>query len=204
MEIFKHPASIAAVLGLLILLIVLIRIKNVKLNTRIMSHIAVALALSTVLSLLKLYELPAGGSITLGSMIPLLLIAFFYGPEVGFLTGLLYGVISLVTNGYILHPIQVLFDYPLPFMALGVAGYFKDKKVLGTIVAIFARFIFHYISGIIFWGSSAPAGTSPYLYSLIYNGGFLTIDGIICVAIMAVLPIKQLYSIINRNTVSNH
>jgi thiamine transporter len=164
-----------------------------------LAHIGIALALSTVLSIFKLYEFPAGGSITLGSMVPILLVAFFYGPEVGFLTGLLYGIISLILGPYILHPIQVLFDYPLPFMALGIAGYFKDKKIAGTVIAILARFIFHYISGIVFWASNAPKGMSPYLYSLIYNGSFLGIDGIICVAIIAVLPIKQLYNTINKN-----
>lgn len=199
MEIFNHPASLAAILGVLILAIALIKFKKITFNTRIITHVGLALGLSTVLAIFKLYELPAGGSITLGSMVPIILIALFYGPEIGFLTGLLYGVISLILNPYILHPIQVLFDYPLPFMALGAAGYFKDKKITGTIIAIFLRFVFHYISGIIFWASSAPKGTSPYLYSLIYNGSFLGIDGIICVAIIAALPVKQLYKIVSKN-----
>lgn len=199
MEISKHPTSAFTIIGVLILIIVLLKIKKINFTTKMLTHIGIALALSTVLSIFKLYELPAGGSITLGSMVPILLIAFFYGPEVGFLTGLLYGIISLILGPYILHPIQVLFDYPLPFMALGIAGYFKDKKIAGTVIAIFARFIFHYISGIIFWASNAPKGMSPYLYSFIYNGSFLGIDGIICVAIIAVLPIKQLYNTINKN-----
>jgi thiamine transporter len=199
MELLNHPTSLAAIAGVLILIIVLLRFRKITFNTRIITHVGLALALSTVLAIFKLYELPAGGSITLGSMVPILLIAFFYGPEIGFLTGLLYGVISLILNPFVLSPVQVLFDYPLPFMALGVAGYFKDKKILGAIVAIFVRFIFHYIAGITFWASSAPKGTSPYLYSLIYNGSFLGIDGIICVAIIAVLPLRQLYKIMVKN-----
>lgn len=198
-EILKYPTSIAAIAGVLILVIILMRFKKIAFNTRVITHVGLALALSTVLAIFKLYELPAGGSVTLGSMVPIILIALFYGPELGFLTGLLYGVISLILSPFVLNPVQVLFDYPLPFMALGVAGYFRDKRVLGTIVAIFTRFIFHYIAGITFWASSAPKGTSPYLYSLIYNGSFLTIDGIICVIIIAVLPVSRLYKIVVQN-----
>ena len=51
-----------------------------------------------------------------------MLIAFAYGPEVGFLAGFAYGILNLLLNPYILHPVQVLFDYPLPFMALGLWG----------------------------------------------------------------------------------
>lgn len=199
MEILKHPTTAAALVGVLILIIALIRFKRISFNTKLIASIGVALALSIVLSFFKLYKLPFGGSVTLGSMVPIILVSLVYGPEVGFLTGLLYGIIDLILDPYILHPVQVLFDYPLPYMALGVAGYFKDKKLLGTIVAVFARFIFHYIAGITFWASTAPKGTSPYIYSLVYNGSFLSIDGLICLVIIAVIPIKQLYKVMTQN-----
>lgn len=199
MEILKHPTTAAALIGVLILIIALIRFKRISFNTKLIASIGVALALSIVLSFFKLYKLPFGGSVTLGSMVPIILVSLVYGPEVGFLTGLLYGIIDLILDPYILHPVQVLFDYPLPYMALGVAGYFKDKKLLGTIVAVFARFIFHYIAGITFWASTAPKGTSPYIYSLVYNGSFLSIDGLICLVIIAVIPIKQLYKVMTQN-----
>lgn len=202
MEILKHPTTIAAIIGLGALIVALLMIRKVKFNVRMISLIGSALALSSVLGIYKLYELPAGGSVTLGAMIPIILISFFYGPETGFLTGLLYGIISLILNPFIVHPVQVLFDYPLPFMALGLAGYFKNRKFTGTIVAILARFTCHFISGVVFWASSAPAGTSPYLYSFLYNASYMSIDGAICIAIIAILPLKQLYLIANKNTVS--
>lgn len=199
-EVLKHPTSIFALLGMIILIGVLIKIRKVKIDTRMVTQIGVALALATVLKVFRLYHLPQGGSITLGSMIPILLMAFLYGPEVGYLTGFLYGIITLVMDPFIVHPVQVLFDYPLPFMALGLAGHFQDRKMLGTTVAIIARFLCHFISGFVFFGSYAPKGMSPYIYSLWINGVFMGIEGAICLAIMAVLPVNRLRSIIKRRS----
>lgn len=197
-EILKHPTSIAALLAVIILIIVAIKIKKVKLNTHMIAQIGIALALATVLKVFRIYHFPQGGSLTIGSMIPILLMALFYGPEVGFLTGFLYGIITLIMDPYILQPVQVLFDYPLPFMALGLAGYFRDKKIIGTIIAIFVRFICHFISGVLFFGSYAPKGQSVVVYAILGNG-WLLFEGIICLVIMAALPVKQLYSIAVKN-----
>ncbi|MDZ5034665.1 energy-coupled thiamine transporter ThiT, partial [Clostridium perfringens] len=124
-EILKSPLSLATLLGVIILILTFIRFKKIKLDSKIMARIGIALALATILHLVKIVDLPNGaGSINLGSMVPILLIAFIYGPEIGMLTGFLFGIIYLIISPYILHPIQVLFDYPLPFMAVGLAGYF--------------------------------------------------------------------------------
>lgn len=199
-EVLSHPTSLIALLGMVVLIAALIRFKKVKLDTRLLAQIGVALALASVLKVFRLYHLPQGGSITLGSMIPILLMAILYGPEVGYLTGFLYGIITLMMDPFILHPVQVLFDYPLPFVALGLAGYFKDRKVLGTVVAVFGRFICHFISGVAFFGSYAPEGMSPVVYSLMVNGIFLAIEGAICVVIMGLLPVHQLSSIIKESS----
>jgi thiamine transporter len=83
-------------------------------------------------------------------------------------------------------------------MALGLAGYFPNRKVTGTIVAVIGRFICHFISGVVFFGSFAPKGMSPAVYSLMVNGIFMAVEGGICIAIMAVLPLRQLSRIIKR------
>jgi thiamine transporter len=194
-EILKHPTSLAALIAVIILIVVAIKVKKVKLNTHMIAQIGIALALATVLKVFRVYHFAQGGSVTLGSMIPILLMALFYGPEVGFLTGFLYGIITLIMDPYILQPVQVLFDYPLPFMALGLAGYFKNNKIVATIVAVFVRFVCHFISGVLFFGSYAPKGQSAVLYSLLSNGMLIGVEGAICLVIMAVLPVKQLYSI---------
>jgi thiamine transporter len=202
-EILAHPTSIFALIALVIFILFWAKVRKVEFNTQLITQIGIALALATILKIFRIYHLPQGGSVTLGSMIPILLMALLYGPEVGFLTGFLYGIITLILDPYILHPVQVIFDYPLPFMALGLVGYFKNKKITGTIIALVGRFICHFISGVVFFGSFAPKGMSPVVYSLAINGVFIGIEGAICVAIMSVLPVKHLYGIINKKIAHN-
>ncbi|WP_414632253.1 energy-coupled thiamine transporter ThiT [Clostridium sp. UBA1652] len=198
-EIVKHPLSLVALIGCVIILIVLIKAKKIEITTQLITRIGIALALATVLKVFRLYHFPQGGSVTLGSMVPILIIAFMYGPLVGFLTGFLYGIITLFMDPYILHPVQVLFDYPLPFLALGLAGFFKQNKLLGTSVAIFGRFICHFISGVAFFGSFAPEGMSPIVYSLFVNGLLVGVEGIICLVIIKLLPIDRIVKATNKN-----
>ncbi|APM39256.1 energy-coupled thiamine transporter ThiT [Clostridium kluyveri] len=202
-EILSHPTSIFALIAVIIFILFWAKVKNVKFTTQLVTQIGIALALATILKIFRIYHLPQGGSVTLGSMVPILLMALLYGPEVGFITGFLYGIITLILDPYILHPIQVIFDYPLPFMALGIAGYFRNRKIAGTFLAILGRFICHFISGVIFFGSFAPKGMSPAIYSLTLNGIFIAVEGAICIAIMIVLPVKHLETIINKKIISN-
>ncbi len=203
--IAASPTTLLTLGGLILLIVALLRMKRVAFTARLISHIGLALALAAILHAFKLYHMPQGGSVTLGSMIPILLMAFFYGPQVGYLTGFLYGLINLIQDPYILHPIQVLFDYPLPFMALGLAGYFKGRYLAGTAVGIIGRFLFHYISGIVFFASYAPAGVSPYLYSFVFNASYLSVECIVCIIIMRMLPIERIEMTIGRQAlVNNH
>lgn len=202
-DILASPMSIITLLGCILLLIALAKAKKIKFTPELIARIGIALALATILKMLRLYHFPQGGSITLGSMIPVLLIAFIYGPEVGCLTGFLYGVITLILDPYILHPIQVLFDYPLPFTALGIAGFFKQRRLVGVSIAMLVRFLCHLISGIVFFGSFAPEGVSPVVYSLLVNGPMIGIEGIICLVILAVLPIERIFHASSVDAISN-
>ena len=190
--ILEQPASIFALLGLITLTLAFGYIKKNKMNTQMIVHIGLMLALTVILHNFRLYHMPQGGSVTLGAMIPLLLIAFRYGPVGGYLAGFVYGLINLMQDPYILHPIQVLFDYPLPYMALGLAGYFKDRILLGAFIGIFSRFICHFISGAVFFASYAPAGMSPYWYSLVFNATYLIPELLISLVILRVLSVKRL------------
>lgn len=205
-DLSKSPSTIFALIGIIILIIAVFKMRHVKLNTKVITHIGLALALGTILKMIKFYQAPMGGSATLGSMVPIFLIALFYGPEIGFLTGLLFGVIDFILAPYVLHPVQVLFDYPLPFISLGIAGYFRNKDKLGmltgVIIAIVARFLCHFISGLIFYGSYAPKGMSASLYAFLYNITYLAPDGILCIIILAILPIKRIFYILNNNSVN--
>jgi thiamine transporter len=193
--VVENPTSAAALFGSLCLILAFICIKKITLNTRTIVHIGLALALTVILHTFRLYHMPQGGSVTLGAMVPLLIIAYRYGPNVGCLAGFVYGIINLIQDPFILHPVQVLFDYPLPFMAFGLAGYFHDRMMWGTIAAFLGRFICHFISGVVFFASYAPPDMSPYLYSLMFNGSYLLPELAICLIIMRCLPIKRMHTV---------
>ncbi len=193
MEVVKSPNTLIALAGVVAFIVILLRTKKIKFTPRLLTLMAITVAFSTVLGTIIIYRMPQGGSITLGSMVPIILLSLIYGPEVGFLTGFVYGLINLITNPYILHPIQVLLDYPLPFMMLGMTGYFKNIY-LGSTTAILSRFVCHVLSGVVFFAEYA-GGQNPLIYSVIYNGSFILPELIISVVILTLLPIKKLKGI---------
>ncbi|NFD76467.1 energy-coupled thiamine transporter ThiT [Clostridium botulinum] len=196
-EILKSPLSILAIIAFLIIFIAVFKLKKIKLNPRIITQIGIALALSTILNIFRIYRFPQGGSVTLGCMVPILLLTFAYGKEIGFLTGFLYGLISLITDPFILHPIQMLFDYPLPYLAIGLAGYFRNNKTLSISFAFFIKFLCHFISGVVFFGSFAPEGIGPIIYSLSVNVPIIGAEAIICIVIFKLMPVHRLLKSIN-------
>lgn len=188
--ILSNPSSIFAFIGLLILILAIIYVKRVKFTTKMLINSAMLIGLALVLHYFMVIHLPQGGSVNL-SMIPLLLIVYAYGLPVGLLTGFVFGITICIIKPYIVHPVQVLFDYPLPYMALALAGLFKSP-VIGAVFGIFNRFLCHVISGVVFFASYAPAGTSPLVYSLTYNATYMLPGLILTVAVITILPIKKL------------
>lgn len=127
-------------------------------NVRVLTEAALAIALAFVLSFVKLLDLPFGGSISL-EMVPLILLALRQGVVPGVLAGVVYGFLSLLVDPFIVHPVQVLLDYPIAFGALGLAGLFRPTTygtVLGTLMATAARFVAHFLSGVVFFATFAP------------------------------------------------
>lgn len=107
-ELSAHPTSIFALIGVAILILGFLHIKKIKMTTKLIVHVGLMISLAIILNQFRIYHMPQGGSITLGSMIPLLLIALRYGSGVGYLAGFLYGLMNLLLNPYVLHPVQVL------------------------------------------------------------------------------------------------
>lgn len=145
---------------------------------RVIVYIGISLALSAVLSMVKLVSLPQGGSVCLEAL-PIVVMAFLFGPKIGVLTGLLWGLLQLLIGPFIVHPAQLLLDYPLPYAALGLAGLWANRKYLGIILGFGIRLVFHVISGVVFFSEYAPEGTPVLTYSLIYNGSFLIPEAIL-------------------------
>lgn len=193
-EISNNLTTVLTLVGIFLLFLAFIKIKKVKFTPKLITHISLAVAMSVVLQFLKLFQLPFGGSATLGSMLPIILIALLYGPYIGIFTGFVYGILNFIIGpAYILHPIQVLFDYTLPFMAIGLAGLFKNNKFLAAFIAFSGKFICHFIAGVVFWGSyAADYNLTPAVYSFLYNGSYVLVDALICIAILSVIDVKTI------------
>ncbi len=191
-DLMGSPVSVAAIALLMLAAVLIARFSKIKFTPRVMAHVALAVAMTVVLNMFVLFRMPQGGSVTLASMVPIFFIAFIYGPNIGVLTGLLFGVINLLLGGVIVHPIQILLDYPVPFMLLGLAGYLPKKMNIGMILATVLRFASHVISGFVFFAQYAPEGMNPLIYSMIYNGPFLVADLLIALVVINILPVKKL------------
>ncbi len=145
--------------------------------TNILSEITIFVALATALSLIVVYTLPQGGSITAGSMVPIVWLALRRGPRIGVFAGAIYGLIQFAILPYIAPtqwaPVQVLLDYPFAFGVLGLAGFFKKLPLVGATIGIVGRFIMHFVAGVFFWAPSSAPGADPYVFSAVYNGSYL-------------------------------
>ncbi|GAF73651.1 unnamed protein product [marine sediment metagenome] len=175
-------------------------------QVRIMTEIGMAVALSVILNFIPLWRMPQGGSISL-EMLPILIIALRWGAGPGMMAGAVYGLVQLAFGPFIIHPAQLVLDYPLPYMLVGLAGIFSSKinlKAKGStcgwlLLAVFTgglgRFISHFLSGVIFFAQYAPEGQSPWVYSAIYNVSYLLpallLSYIIIIPLIKILVINE-------------
>ena len=152
-------------------------------------------SLATILSYIKIFRLPQGGSVTAASMVPILWLALRRGPKVGLFAAVLYGIVQLVVDPMAYHPVQVLLDYPIAFGMLGFAGFFQNRPYIATSLAILGRFVAAFLSGIIFFASWAPEGMNPAVYSAIYNGGYLLVELVISIYVIYLLRTSKVRKI---------
>ena len=199
-ELLTQPASLFTLLAVLIFILGYLQMRRIHFTTGMLINVALMLALTIVLHQLRLFHMPQGGSITLGAMVPLLFLTYRYGAGIGCLAGFLYGMLNLMQDAFIVHPLQVLFDYPLPYMALAVAAAVPGRLYAGAALAFSARFLCHYISGVVFFGSYAPPDMSPYLYSLVFNATYLVPEALICLVILRILPVPRLLAAMDQRT----
>ncbi|SCW83760.1 thiamine transporter [Lachnospiraceae bacterium C10] len=171
--------------------------KERKVSTKQLAFSAVAIALATVASMIKVFELPMGGAITLFSMMFISLIGYWYGTGAGIIAASAYGILQMILWPYIYNPVQPFFDYVFAFGALGLSGVFKDSKyglVKGYLLGIFGRFVFSFLSGVIFFANTSFAGMkgmlSAIVYSLVYNGSYIATEGIITVILLLLPPVR--------------
>lgn len=170
---------------------------------KMLAEVAGAVALSGALNLVKVFTLPQGGSITLAAMTPVILLALRRGAKAGTIAGVLFGLVVLIEEPFVVHPVQLLLDYPIAFGALGLAGLFQRKHwdglvrlrpsmsrvlpIIGVVVAISARFFSHFVSGIVYFASNAPSDQGPILYSALYNASYLVPEMVFTAIVISVL-----------------
>ncbi|MGE5485451.1 MAG: energy-coupled thiamine transporter ThiT [Ignavibacteriales bacterium] len=162
------------------------------LATRVLVEAGILIALATALSMVKVYQAPQGGSVTAGSMIPVIIIALRWGPRVGVLSGVAYGLLQCIIEPYIVHPVQAVLDYPVAFGLLGLAGFFDRMPAAGVAAGICGRFAAHVLSGLVFFASSTPEGSTPLVYSLIYNGSYLVPEVVLSALVVHFLSVGRL------------
>jgi len=202
------PAGIITVVILMVALIGLAlflqpkEVRNKVFTTKQLVFSAVAMALATVTSMIKLFELPLGGSVTLLSMLFIVLIGYWYGPKAGLMTGFAYGLLQFVLDPVFYTVPQMIVDYPLAFGALGVSGFFFKKKhglLIGYIAGIIGRFIFAWLSGVLFFAYYAEGtGLSVPVYSLEYNGSYIFTEGIITIILISLPPVAKALTQVKR------
>lgn len=170
-------------------------------KTKLLVHMAIAISLSTVLNLIPLWQMPQGGTVSL-EMLPILFIALRWGMAPGILTGLTYGLLQLLFGPHIVHPAQLILDYPGAYLFLGLTGLFKNKirnckktkiyawVLVAVFIGVLGRFFSHLLSGVIFFGHYTPEGQNVWLYSIIYNASYLVPSMILSYIILLPLANK--------------
>lgn len=178
----------ALVIGLVFAAFLLSKLlsKKGKTPTKKLVYGSLCISIAFVLSYIRIFHMPQSGSITPASMLPIMFFAYMFGPVEGIMAGMAYGLLQYVQDPYAVHWIQLLFDYPLAFGTLGLAGYFKNNLKLGLIVGSLGRFIFHVLSGVFFFAEyAAGTGMTPLVYSVAYNS-FIGVELIICLVLVSI------------------
>ncbi|NCB63642.1 MAG: proton-coupled thiamine transporter YuaJ [Clostridia bacterium] len=164
---------------------------------------ALLVAVAQILSYVKFLELPNGGSLT-PAMFPILFFAVRWGWKDGLMAGFIFGVLQFMFDGgFALGWQSIIGDYLVAFAVLGLAGIFQGRKwgiFAGTVVGCAARFLVHYVVGATIWGEYMPEEflnmtmTTPWIYSLIYNGVYMLPNMILALVLGGLLyvPLTRL------------
>ena len=169
---------------------------NGKQKLRALCEGAIMVALAQVLSMLKIWELPQGGSVTLG-MLPIFVYCARWGFGPGMLASTAYAALQLIFDGaYAWGWQSMVGDYLVAFAVLGVAGLFSRSRYavfLGTVAGCIARFLVHYVVGATVWAEYMPdeffgmTMTTPWIYSALYNGCYMLIDMVLILIVVFIL-----------------
>lgn len=193
-----YPTTAGNVALILIILLLLVAMlvysgtgKQVK--AKQLAFSALAMTLAVVTSLYAVIEFPFGGSITLFRMFFICLVGILYGTKAGILAGVAYGLLDLILKPYVIHPVQLLLDYPIAFGFLGFAGLFSKSKygmIKGYLLGVLGRYLCHVLTGVIFFWEYAGE-QNPILYSLGYNASYIVPEAIATVLLLLIPAVRS-------------
>lgn len=179
---------------ILLFLLILVSGKNKKTDTRGLVLSAVFVALYIVLNQLTLFRFPQGGSITAFSMLAITACGYLLGTRRAVMAGMCAGLLELIFNPYVIHPLQLLLDYPLAVGALGFAGLIHSGKwsiPSGYLLGVLCRYLCVVLSGILFFGAYAPEGFNAFTWSIYYNLVYIGAETLITLPILFLPPIRS-------------
>lgn len=172
--------------------------KRVKWNATMIAKAALCVALSYILSLITMFRMPMGGSVTPAAMLPIILFTVAYGPLEGLLAGSVLGLLNLLINPYVIHPVQLLVDYPMAFGAVALACVGKAlplperlKLPAAVLFGYLGRYIMAVLSGVVFFSEYAGE-QGALVYSLVYNISYLGVEALICMALACIPGMHRL------------
>ena len=197
--------AIAAVAVLMVVLLIL-SAKQVKWNASMIAKAAVCIALSYLLSTIRLFRMPMGGTVTPVSLLPLILFSMAFGAKEGVVIGCAAGLLQLLVDPYVIHPIQLLVDYPMSYAAIAlccVAKVLPLPKVLrlpvGVILGYMGKFLMAVLSGVVFFAEYA-GDQGALIYSLSYNFSYIWPEMLTCAAIAFIPAVAKLPELLSKNS----
>ena len=147
---------------------------------KIIARAGIFIALGVLFSQIEIFKMQQGGSVNLCSSLFFVLPGYFFGFKIGLIAGVIGGLTDFFLNPFVLHPRQFLLDYIFAFVFLGIGGslFYKSQKkyfslTASYLIAMFFKFICHFLSGIIFFASYAPENMNACLYAFIYNFSYI-------------------------------
>ncbi len=167
---------------------------------RALTEGAVMVALATILSLIKIIDLPYGGSVTIASMLPIAVIAYRHGFGWGMITSVVFAIIQQLLGVSTLSYVTgwqsvlavVLLDYIVAYAFVGLAGMFRKmiknqalSLCLGSAIVCLLRYMCHVISGATVWAGLSIPTEAAIIYSFSYNATFMVPETIILLVITA-------------------
>ena len=178
--------------------------KKKSFNTKKMAFAGISIASSFALSFVKFKFIPSG-SITVASLVPIMLYAYFFGAVSGLLVGLIHGLLQFIESAYLFNATTFLLDYPIAFASIAMMGLARNlvKKELpaltvGVLLTYLCRFTAHVISGLIYFNAGMIDANFPtgnmFVYSFIYQISYVGPDMVIALVVTVLLSTSHTIS----------